>query len=241
MALLRTPDGVLWAGTTRGLARLLPGGALTRFDVPGLPAPPVNVRGGRPAGRTPRRRRGVGALRGRPGRAVTARRVGNDEAPGRNVSGVVREAEGGGTWIATSDQGAFRWDGASAFERFGLAEGLPDARVWATFEDREGILWLGTDSGLAKRGPAAFRTFGPEDGLPAASPLYSMAETPDGALWLGAHDRGLLRRSRGRRRPALHREGRPAAHGGPLVLRLPLRRRHRGDLARVWHGSRGTG
>ena len=121
--------------------------------------------------------------------------MGSDEAPGRNVSGLVREAEGGGIWIATSDQGAFRWDGASSFERFGTAEGLPDARVWAAFEDREGILWFGTDSGLAKRGPAAFRTFGPEDGLPAASPLYSMAETPDGALWIGAHDRGLVRRS----------------------------------------------
>ena len=166
MALLRTPDGVLWAGSTRGLSRLLPGGALTRVDVPGLPARSVTVlaagpRGGLLVGVTESGLFEVDAA------ASAARRVGSDDAPGRNVSGLVREAEGGGIWIATSDQGAFRWDGASSFERFGMAEGLPDARVWAAFEDREGILWFGTDSGLAKRGPAAFRTFGPEDGLPA--------------------------------------------------------------------------
>ncbi len=195
VALLGTSDGVVWAGTTRGLARLLPGGALTRVEVPDLPARSVTVvaagpRGGLLVGVTESGLFEVDAA------ASGARRVGTDDAPGKRVSGLAREAEGGGTWIATRDRGAFRWNGDSDFERFGTAEGLPDARVWATFEDREGILWFGTDSGLAKRGPAAFLTFGPEDGLPAASPLYSMAETPDGALWIGAHDRGIVRRSR---------------------------------------------
>ncbi len=196
VALHQFSDGVVWAGTTRGLARLLPGGALTRVEVPELPARSVTVLAAGPAG---------GLLVGVTdtglfeidAAASGARRVGNDDAPGKNVSGLVREAEGGGIWIATSDQGAFRWDGASSFERFGTAEGMPDTRVWAACEDREGILWFGTDSGLAKRGPAAFRTFGTDDGLPAASPLYGMAETPDGTLWIGAHDRGLIRRREG--------------------------------------------
>lgn len=194
VALLMAGDGVIWAGTTRGLARLLPGGALTPVAVPGLPAQSVTVlsagaKGGFLVSVTDSGLFEIDAA------ASGARRVGSDEAPGKNVSSLVHEAEGGGTWIATSDRGAFRWDGASSFERFGTAEGLPDLRIWAAFEDREGILWFGTDSGLAKRGPAAFRTFGPEDGLPAATPLYAMAEAPDGALWIGAHDRGILRRS----------------------------------------------
>lgn len=193
-ALFRARDGVLWAGTTRGLARLLPGGALTRFEAKDLPQRPATVvdagtRGGLLVGLTD-----AGLFEVDPA-AGAARRVGTDDAPGSNVSHVVREMEGGGVWIATSDRGAFRWDGDSTFESFGTAEGLPDPRVWAVLEDREGVLWFGTDSGLAKRGPAAFRTYGPEDGLPAASPLYGMAETPDGALWIGAHDRGLLRRT----------------------------------------------
>ncbi|MBK6403765.1 MAG: diguanylate cyclase [Holophagales bacterium] len=195
-SLFHAPDGVLWAGTTRGLARLLPGGALTRVEVTGLPEQSVTViasgpRGGLLLGVTEAGLFEVDVT------TLTARRVGGDDAPGKNVSGLVREAEGGGTWIGTSDRGAFRWDGASGFERFGMTEGLPDARVWAAFEDREGIVWFGTDSGLAKKGPAAFRTFGPEDGLPVGAPLYGMAETPDGTLWIGAHDRGLVRRSEG--------------------------------------------
>lgn len=194
VALLKTPDGVLWAGTTRGLARLLPGGALTRWESKDLPLRSATVLAPSPGGRLLVGLTDGGLFDLDPSTG-SARRVGNDDAPGRNVSGVVREAEGGGTWIATSDRGAFRWDGADGFERFGTAEGLPDVRVWALLEDREGMLWLGTDSGLAKRGPAAFRTFGEEDGLPPATPLYGMAETPDGTLWLGAHDRGLLRRS----------------------------------------------
>ena len=43
VALLDGSDGVLWAGTTRGLARVLPGGALTRFAVEGLPERTVAV------------------------------------------------------------------------------------------------------------------------------------------------------------------------------------------------------
>ena len=50
VTLLRTPDGVLWAGSTRGLSRLLPGGALTRVDVPGLPAQSVTVLAAGPRG-----------------------------------------------------------------------------------------------------------------------------------------------------------------------------------------------
>jgi diguanylate cyclase (GGDEF)-like protein len=184
VSLLCTPDGVLWAGTTRGLARLLPGGALTRWESKDLPVRVATVLSPSPAGRLLVALTGGGLFDLDP-KTGSARRIGNDDAPGRHVSGIVREAEGGGTWIATSDRGAFRWDGADGFERFGTSEGLPDVRVWAIHEDREGMLWLG----------AAFRTFGEEDGLPRATPLYSMAETPDGALWLGAHDRGLLRRS----------------------------------------------
>ncbi len=195
LALLRTPDGVLWAGSTRGLARLLPGGALTRVDVADLPAGTVNVVSAAPGGGILVGVRDGGLFDVNPV-SLTARRLGSDPAPGRNIAGVLPEAEGGGLWIVTTDLGAFRWDFATTFERFGTQEGLPDERVWAAFEDREGVLWFGTDSGLVKRGPAAFRTYGPEDGFPAASPLYGIAESPDGSLWIGAHDRGIVRRAR---------------------------------------------
>ena len=50
VTLFHSPDGVLWAGTTRGLARLLPGGALTRVDVTGLPDQSVSVIASGPRG-----------------------------------------------------------------------------------------------------------------------------------------------------------------------------------------------
>lgn len=194
VSLLRTADGVLWAGTSRGLGRVLPGGAMTRYAPKGLPRGSASVVA---AGR------GGGLLVGLAEVGLFAldpatddvRRVGSDDAPGRNVSSLVKDPDGDATWIATSDRGAFRWDGGAGFEALGPAGGLPDARVWAVLVDREGIVWLGTDSGLVKRGPTAFHTFGPEDGLPEGSPLYGMAETPGGVLWFGAHDRGLLRRN----------------------------------------------
>lgn len=224
--LLAAPDGTLWAGTTRGVGRLLPGGALTRFAAAGLPDGAVSVLASSAGGRllVSLPEKGLFEL---DAAAASARRVGDDEAPGRGVSAIVREADGDRFWIGTNDRGAFRWDGAAKFERFGVAEGLPDARVWALCEDREGILWLGTDAGLAKGGPAAFRTFGPEDGLPADAPIYGIAETDDGILWLGAHDRGLMRRDpEGRIRILTAKDGLPhtsvnalcaAPDGGLLV------------------------
>ena len=214
--LLAAPDGTLWAGTTRGLGRLLRGGALTRFEAAGLPGEAVSALAFSAPGRllVSLSERGLFEL---DVATASARRVGDDAAPGRAVSGIVREAEGGWYWISTSDRGAFRWDGAAKFVRFGVAEGLPDVRVWALCEDREGILWLGTDSGLAKRGPAAFRTYGPEDGLPADAPIYGIAETDDGVLWLGAHDRGLIRRDpEGRIRILTAKDGLP--HTSVLAL-----------------------
>jgi diguanylate cyclase (GGDEF) domain len=194
VALHRTSDGTLWVGTVRGLGRMLPGGALTRYASSDLPRGSASViapgrKGGLLVGIA---EFGLFSLDPATGAAV---RVGDDVVPGRNVSGLVHEPDGDGTWIATSDRGAFRWDGRTGFEHLGPSEGLPDARVWSVLVDREGIVWMGTDSGLAKRGATAFRTFGPEDGLPEASPLYGMAETPGGVLWFGAHDRGLLRRN----------------------------------------------
>ena len=112
--------------------------------------------------------------------------------PGRNVSGVGREAEGGGVWIATSDLGAFRWDGG-ATSKGSVRRRVSGRAGLALLEDREGIVWSGPTR-ASRRGPSAFRTYGPEDGS-RRSPLYGMAETPDGTLWFGGHDRGLLRRA----------------------------------------------
>lgn len=69
-------------------------------------------------------------------------------------------------------RGSARWTGArtacvaTCSSPFGLREGLASPRVHAIFEDREGVLWFGTDSGLTKRAPSAFLTYADEDGVP---------------------------------------------------------------------------
>ena len=53
----------------------------------------------------------------------------------------------GNLWVGTDAQGLFRIHG-NAVEHYGHTEGLSGDSVWALFEDREGIVWAGTTSGI---------------------------------------------------------------------------------------------
>lgn len=69
--------------------------------------------------------------------------------------------------------------------------------VSALYQDRAGIVWVGTHSGLFRSDPNAkpFRHLSAGDGLPedAGHPVMAVAETPDGALWVGMLGGGLVR------------------------------------------------
>jgi diguanylate cyclase (GGDEF)-like protein len=65
--------------------------------------------------------------------------------------------------------------------------------VYTLLEDREGVVWLGTDDGLIKLAPSAFMTFDAGDGLPEEAACFAMAETSDGALWFGFWGPGVYR------------------------------------------------
>ena len=56
-------------------------------------------------------------------------------------------------WMGLSGQGVLRiptssWSAGSAVERFAAKDGLTGDRVRSLFEDREGNIWIGTESGL---------------------------------------------------------------------------------------------
>ncbi|MFL6227869.1 MAG: two-component regulator propeller domain-containing protein [Pyrinomonadaceae bacterium] len=81
---------------------------------------------------------------------------------------------------------------------FQTAEGLPSDRIISLYEDREGLLWLGTDNrGLALVRREAVRFLSPEEGL-AGSNVYPIVEDAQGGVWVGTWDGGLSHYADGR-------------------------------------------
>jgi signal transduction histidine kinase/CheY-like chemotaxis protein/ligand-binding sensor domain-containing protein len=89
-------------------------------------------------------------------------------------------------------------DASYAFSDFNIEAGLPNNVVETIVQTRDGYLWVGTESGLARFDGVGFETFrasttpGLADNL--ARCIY---EDRDGSLWIGTQG-GLTRYSRGR-------------------------------------------
>ena len=99
----------------------------------------------------------------------------------------------GTLWVATRGQGLWRLaDTAStsvpSLRRFMQEDGLPSDDVRSLFEDREGIIWVGTASGLVM-----LEQRGRMQNIDVFSANQVMA-TRDGSVWVGTTD-GLLRYS----------------------------------------------
>jgi diguanylate cyclase (GGDEF)-like protein len=191
-ALARDAQGAVYAGTSRGLT-LLERAAPGLVPVPGLPPGRILAllaREGRPLLVSVEDQ---GLFEGSPG---GFRRVGDEQAPGSRVLTIAAERDAPEVlWLGTDRRGAYRLrDGR--FERFSAAEGLSDNRVNAIYEDREGVLWFGTDSALTKRGASAFLRLDQLESFPNGAPVFGIAESRDGALWFSAWDGGLVKLSR---------------------------------------------
>jgi signal transduction histidine kinase/ligand-binding sensor domain-containing protein len=88
-------------------------------------------------------------------------------------------------WFCTA-AGLVRFDG-SRFQRFGVADGLPQGRVLAALQTGDGAIWAGTERGLWRLDPRAgspsalrFEAVGPEAPPPGA--VHALALAPDGSL-----------------------------------------------------------
>jgi ligand-binding sensor domain-containing protein len=79
------------------------------------------------------------------------------------------------------------------------AQGLPQDLVIAIRQTRDGYLWIGTRSGVARFDGVSFRTWrNGEPGNPPEGELFAMADSADGALWLCAFGGGVARYADGR-------------------------------------------
>jgi ligand-binding sensor domain-containing protein len=71
---------------------------------------------------------------------------------------------------------------------------LAGERVRSIFQDRDGVMWFGSEyDGLARYDGRHWTVFTKADGL-AASEIKTMLEDVDGNLWLGTSD-GVIRLS----------------------------------------------
>jgi diguanylate cyclase (GGDEF)-like protein/PAS domain S-box-containing protein len=82
------------------------------------------------------------------------------------------------------------------FRTIGTEQGLAQNTVSAFLQDKDGYLWVGTDSGLQQYDGYGFTTYAHASEDPASlpeGPISSLAEDADGNLWIGTLGSGLVR------------------------------------------------
>ncbi|HEX8335951.1 MAG TPA: two-component regulator propeller domain-containing protein, partial [Pyrinomonadaceae bacterium] len=85
----------------------------------------------------------------------------------------------------TQPAGLHRWGAVTLFH------GLPSDQVRAVAQDAEGVMWFGTDAGLARYDGRRVQSVTSE-GL-AGPRVRALAVGPDGALWVGADSGAFVR------------------------------------------------
>jgi diguanylate cyclase (GGDEF)-like protein len=94
-------------------------------------------------------------------------------------------------WIGTEGGGLTALEGG-AFRTLSAADGLPSDLVLALESDGAGTAWVGTPRGLSRVAGGRVRVFGGADGFPGGD-VRALFRAPDGALFIGLADGGLLR------------------------------------------------
>ncbi len=102
------------------------------------------------------------------------------------------------------------------FRRYGVVNGMPSGTVYAVAQDRQGLMWFATTSGLVRYDGVDFEVFRHALDDPRSIPagaLYALYVDRDNHIWAGGLSNGLLRYrpSDGRFRQWRHDKGNPAS------------------------------
>jgi ligand-binding sensor domain-containing protein len=90
----------------------------------------------------------------------------------------------GVAWAGTWGGGLSRYDG-SGWTHFTVHEGLPGNHVFM-LQVVDGVLWIGTNQGLARKTATGFEVMTSRDGL-FGDAVFALASAPDGSLWVGSY------------------------------------------------------
>ena len=115
------------------------------------------------------------------------------ETPAPNVNARSFYADRDGElWLGTNGKGLVRLK-PRVVHMFTSANGLPDNDiVMAVLSTRDGKLWAGSNCGFSVLDGTRFRNYREKDGL-LNTCVWSLAEDPNGNLWIGTFGGGLFR------------------------------------------------
>lgn len=181
-------EGNLWVGRVGGLDQLADGVIVTFSKAQGLLGDDVkSVTAGLDGTIWTATRGGVKDLRG------THPLSKRDFPP--SVLSVVAATDGS-LWVGTADAGLSHIE-PKRTTRFTTKNGLPSDTILALFEDRRGVLWVGTNGGLTRVVNGKVDPDGRmRNGLRES--VSAISESRDGSIWVGMHERGIARISAGR-------------------------------------------
>lgn len=217
-AITQTRDGFLWVGGVDGLHRF---DGLTFERIGPRPTDPARIVVARLLAARDgtlwiglARRKGMLVWRG--GKLSSAGMPGSS----REVNDIT-EGPDGAIWVTRggrSNRSLARWY-KGRWTEFDTASGLPEKQAWRPLFARDGTLWLTVDDAVYRKAPGTDR-FTPT-GI-ATEPRATLAEAPDGTIWLTEKERTR----------AIARHGRVIANGPAFPIPFGIRTlfdRH-GDL-----------
>jgi diguanylate cyclase (GGDEF)-like protein len=127
------------------------------------------------------------------------------------------------------------------FEHLGTGEGLSQSTVNCVFQDSQGYLWLGTESGLDRYDGYTVRVYRRQRGNPHALAndyIWAIAEDAQGNLWIATNGGGIARwdRDSGQFRQFRHDPQRPDSLASDSTRTLLIDK-----AGRIWVGTQDSG
>lgn len=121
--------------------------------------------------------------------------TGENGLPNAQISALAADAQG--MWIGSAGGGLYRFENNQLQVLTAENVGLPSNTITALLAGADGVLYVGTDAGLAQLAAGAVEAV---EELPG-QPVTSLAASPDGSIWVGTQGAGAWVRRDGAWQP----------------------------------------